>query len=173
MYFCREWSGLHPLGDAGRCVVADLGEQGLCLVVDDQHVAIGLAHEAFVYGVVEKLDQLVVVAGGVEQGAGFLVVAELAPGPDLEQLFKGADAAGQGDKAVRQVGHHGLALVHGADFVQGGQAFVGQFALDQVAREQKLSDGLVWVVVGDATVVEPQLEQLGLAVERIEMAGTD
>jgi len=28
-------------------------------------------------------------------------------------------------------------------------------------------------VVGDATVVEPQLEQLGLAVERIEMAGTD
>ena len=37
--------------------------------------------------------------------------------------------------------------------------------LDQVAREQKLSDGLVWVVVGDAATVRPQLDQLGLTVE--------
>ena len=37
--------------------------------------------------------------------------------------------------------------------------------LDQVAREQNLDDGLVWVVVGDAATVRPQLDQLGLAVE--------
>ena len=37
--------------------------------------------------------------------------------------------------------------------------------LDQVAREQNLDDGLVWVVVGDAATVRPQLDQLGLTVE--------
>ncbi len=37
--------------------------------------------------------------------------------------------------------------------------------LDQVARQQNLDDGLVWVVVGDAATVRPQLEQLGLPIE--------
>ena len=46
-------------------------------------------------------------------------------------------------------------------------------SLDAAARAAIDPDRFVWVVVGDATVVEPQLEQLGLAVERIEMAGTD
>ncbi|WP_230278947.1 pitrilysin family protein [Croceicoccus sp. Ery15] len=44
--------------------------------------------------------------------------------------------------------------------------------LDQVAREQKLDAGLVWVVVGDAESVRPQLDQLGLPVEVAKPAGT-
>jgi predicted Zn-dependent peptidase len=42
--------------------------------------------------------------------------------------------------------------------------------LDAKAREMKLGEGLVYVVVGDAKVVEPQLKQLGLPVEVIPAA---
>ena len=42
--------------------------------------------------------------------------------------------------------------------------------LDTRAREMKLGEGLVFVVVGDAKVVEPQLKQLGLPVEVIPAA---
>ena len=46
-------------------------------------------------------------------------------------------------------------------------------SLDAAARAAIDPGKFVWVVVGDATVVEPQLEQLGLAVERIEMEATE
>ena len=46
-------------------------------------------------------------------------------------------------------------------------------SLDAAARAAIDPDRFVWVIVGDASVVEPQLEQLGLAVERVEMAGTE
>ena len=42
--------------------------------------------------------------------------------------------------------------------------------LDAKAREMKLGEGLVYVVVGDAKVVEPQLKQLGLPIEVIPTA---
>ena len=45
-------------------------------------------------------------------------------------------------------------------------------SLDAAARAAIDPDKFVWVVVGDASVVEPQLEQLGLPVERIEMDAT-
>ena len=44
-------------------------------------------------------------------------------------LLQGAHAAGQGDEAVGEVGHGGLALVHGPDDAQLGEAGVGDFAL--------------------------------------------
>ncbi|GGD56554.1 M16 family metallopeptidase [Croceicoccus mobilis] len=50
------------------------------------------------------------------------------------------------------------------------QAMTAQ-ALDDAARGQDLGDGLVWVVVGDANVVKPQLEQLGLPVEEKDISG--
>ena len=46
-------------------------------------------------------------------------------------------------------------------------------SLDAAARAAIDPGKFVWVVVGDATVVEPQLEQLGLPVERIEMEATE
>jgi predicted Zn-dependent peptidase len=42
--------------------------------------------------------------------------------------------------------------------------------LDGAARAMKLGDGLVYVVVGDRTVVEPQLAKLGLPVEVVPAA---
>ncbi len=42
--------------------------------------------------------------------------------------------------------------------------------LDAKAREMKLGEGLVYVLVGDAKVVEPQLKQLGLPVEVVPAA---
>jgi hypothetical protein len=37
--------------------------------------------------------------------------------------------------------------------------------LDQVARQYIDGDNFVWVIVGDASVVRPQLDRLGLPVE--------
>ncbi|QYJ07985.1 M16 family metallopeptidase [Qipengyuania flava] len=48
-----------------------------------------------------------------------------------------------------------------------------QASLDAAARATIDPDGFVWVVVGDAEVVAPQLEQLGLPVEQVEMGSTE
>ena len=45
-------------------------------------------------------------------------------------------------------------------------------SLDAAARAAIDPDRFVWVVVGDAEQVEPQLESLGLDVEVVEMAQT-
>ena len=42
-------------------------------------------------------------------------------------------------------------------------------SLDEAVRAAIDADRFVWVVVGDATVVEPQLEKLGLDVEVVQM----
>ena len=44
-------------------------------------------------------------------------------------------------------------------------------SLDAAARSALNIDNFLWVVVGDAEKVAPQLEQLGLAVEVREMEG--
>ena len=82
---------------------------------------------------VEEVGQAGVETAHIQQGAGFLVVSQLAPGPDLEQFFQRAQTTGQGDEAVGQAGHHGLALVHGAHDVQAGELLVGQFLVGQEA----------------------------------------
>ncbi|MFT8736018.1 MAG: pitrilysin family protein [Zymomonas mobilis] len=41
-------------------------------------------------------------------------------------------------------------------------------ALDKIARQWLNSKGLTWVVVGDASLVKPQLEKSGLSVKQIE-----
>jgi predicted Zn-dependent peptidase len=46
-------------------------------------------------------------------------------------------------------------------------------SLDAAARAALDADDFVWVVVGDASVVQPQLEQLGLPVEVREMEGSE
>ncbi|MEC7889391.1 MAG: insulinase family protein, partial [Pseudomonadota bacterium] len=42
-------------------------------------------------------------------------------------------------------------------------------SLDEAVRAAIDADRFVWVVVGDATVVEPQLKKLGLDVEVVQM----
>ncbi len=46
------------------------------------------------------------------------MVAELAPGHDLEELVEGAVSAGKSEEAVRGVRHARLALVHRVDDVE-------------------------------------------------------
>ncbi|MNT24835.1 hypothetical protein D3C72_1603320 [compost metagenome] len=59
------------------------------------------------------------------------MVAQLAPGPHFKQFFKGADTAGQGQKGIAALGHHGLAFVHGLHDVQLVALAVGQLFIDQ------------------------------------------
>ena len=61
---------------------------------------------------------------------------------------------------------HNLANLLGNELGEVGEACA-------LAADPIDPDRFVWVIVGDASVVEPQLEQLGLAVERVEMAGTE
>ena len=70
--------------------------------------------------------RLVVVAVHVEQRTGLAVPAELGPGPHLEQLVQRAEAAGQRDEGVGELGHEGLALVHRVHHAQVGYARCGR-----------------------------------------------
>ena len=63
------------------------------------------------------------------------MVAQLAPRPHLKQFFKRTNAAGQGQKSVAALGHHGFALVHVGDDVQLIAQRVGHFAIDQRLRD--------------------------------------
>ena len=74
--------------------------------------------EAALDHVVQEVGELVVEAAGIQKRTGLAVIAELRPGPDLEQFLEGAEPAGQGDEPVREFGHEGLALMHGAHHPQ-------------------------------------------------------
>ena len=52
-----------------------------------------------------------------------------------KQLLEGADAAGQGDEAVGQLGHQGLARVHRRD-----DAHVGDAAVGELPRREAVGD---------------------------------
>ncbi|MNV77301.1 hypothetical protein D3C71_1707130 [compost metagenome] len=63
------------------------------------------------------------------------MIAELSPGPRLEQLFQGAEPAGQGDEGVAELGHAGLARMHAVDHFQTGQAWMADFGALQALRD--------------------------------------
>ncbi len=87
--------------------------------------------ECFFHGVVNELHQGIVVPGHVQQSAGLLVHVQLRPGPDFEEFFQRAGAAGQGDEAVGLLHHHRLALVHVLHRVQLGQPQMRLFLLEK------------------------------------------
>ncbi|KDB68842.1 tripartite tricarboxylate transporter family receptor, partial [Bordetella bronchiseptica B20-10725633] len=101
-----------PLGNRGRDVAGEVVQQGCRVVVDGEHGAMLRAHEGFIHRVIQELTQQVVIAGDIEQAAWLLVHAQLRPGPDFEDLFQRARAAGQGDETVGLLRHQRLALVH-------------------------------------------------------------
>ena len=70
------------------------------------------AHELLVDGMVEEFKQRAVKVGHIQQSTRFALQAELRPGQDFSELLQGALPAGQGDKAVGQLRHERLALVH-------------------------------------------------------------
>ena len=86
-----------------------------------------LADEVFGDGVVEEGEEGVVETGDVQQAVGFAVKAELRPGEDFGEFLEGAEAAGQGDEGIRQLGHESLALVHGGDDAEVFESAVRNF----------------------------------------------
>ena len=117
-----------------------------------RQLGIGNKPCAFLDHAVDHADQGRVEAVDVEEGAGLVADAELAPGQHLEHLVQGAEAAGQGDEAVGQVEHAHLALVHRADDLQLGQAAVRDLPVGQLLRDHAgdLAAGLEHGVGDDA-----------------------
>ena len=87
--------------------------------------------ESFANAMVEPGEQRVEEAGDVEQADGPGVQAELCPAEHLEELVGGTKTAGQGHKAVGQIGHERFALVHGGDDMKSGQTTVSQFSIHE------------------------------------------
>ncbi|MNM90397.1 hypothetical protein D3C81_1026570 [compost metagenome] len=84
---------------------------------------------------VEEGQQRVVEAVYLQQAERLAVVAELAPGPYLEQFLQGSQAAGQGDEGVAQLGHARLARVHAIHYFQTGQTVVADLGVLQALRD--------------------------------------
>src|SRR5690606_37481605 len=76
---------------AGASRFDQAGQQGagVGMALDQRHLP--FAHEAALHAGSEEGQQVVVIAGGVEQADGLVVVAQLAPGPDFEQFLERAD----------------------------------------------------------------------------------
>ena len=118
--------------------------------VDDEGVGGRDAEELLFFHVVEKGDEGVVEVVDVEEADGVVVDGELGPGEDLEEFVEGADAAGEGDEAAGDVGHHLFTLVHGvydAEFVDAGVAefFVHELPGDDAgdaAASASVEDGV-------------------------------
>jgi hypothetical protein len=63
------------------------------------------------------------------------VDAQLSPGENLQRLLQGAEPAREGDEAVGQRGHGGLALVHAVD-----EAHVADARMRELAGGQRAGD---------------------------------
>src|SRR5690349_14744532 len=94
---------------------AKLLEQALGVAVGAQQGAMLGEDEAIPRGTFDEAQERVVIALDIEHAAGLLVQPELSPAEHLEELFEGANAARERDKARGALRHHRLALVHGRD----------------------------------------------------------
>ncbi|MNO85790.1 hypothetical protein D3C76_771690 [compost metagenome] len=93
------------------------------------------ANEAFADDVIKKTGKFAVETIHFQQAQRFAMVAQLAPGPDFEQFFQGAQAAGQSDEGIAEFGHPRLARMHAVDHFQAGQAAVADFLVLETLRD--------------------------------------
>ena len=100
-------------------------------VGDEEELAVLRLEHAFGDAVVEEDEELVVEAVDVEQKDGLRVDFEGVPGENLEELFEGAEAAGEDEEGVGFFSDEGLAGVHGAGDVELGDAVVGDLEIDE------------------------------------------
>jgi hypothetical protein len=98
------------------------------------------------------------------------VKAELGPGNDFEQLFEGSVAAGKDEEGVGELGHAGLALVHGFDELEAREAAVSDLAVGEDVG-QNADDGCSGGKggVGDCA----HETDFGSAVDESESCGSD
>ena len=76
---------------------------------------------------VEKGNEIIVIAIDIEQADRLAVLAQLPPGPYLEQFLHRADTTRQGDEGVGEVRHLGLARMHGLHDIERAQIEMGDF----------------------------------------------
>jgi len=94
----------------------------------------GCGEEARVGDVAQGAEQRRPEAPGVKEADGLGVESELAPGPHLEDLFQGAETAGQRHEGVGTLGHERLALVHRVAQDQLRHPVVRPLPFDHAAR---------------------------------------
>src|ERR1700733_1294074 len=90
-----------------------------------------IAHEPVLNGTIGHRQQRIVIAVHIEQSASFPLQAELRPGEHLAKLLPGSEAAWKCDKAVGQVSHQGLSLMHGGDDAQLGEPLMADLFVNQ------------------------------------------
>src|SRR5436305_4893242 len=83
---------------------------------------------------IEELQQPVPKAFNIQKPTGFDLNTKLRPGKNLREFFQRAETAGKGNEGVREISHHGFALVHGLDGMQFGESAVTDLPLNQAAR---------------------------------------
>ena len=115
---------LVPERTAGMFELLQLAEQSGGVFVHRENAAVFGGDEAVRDRVVDELNEGVVIVIDIEDADGLGLITELAPGEGLEQFFERAQAAGQGDERVGELGHGGFAGVHRVDDHEFADAFV-------------------------------------------------
>lgn len=92
-------------------------------------------------GTGQESKQRIIEIRDVEQPDRIAVEAELRPGPDLKQFFKGAKATRQGDKTVTQISHFLFSVVHGRSDDEFRQTVVRDFLFCKGAWHHAIDRG--------------------------------
>jgi hypothetical protein len=109
----------------------ELGESVLHSVSYEEDLEVARLEHAFGNAVIKEGEELVVETANIEQKNRLCVNLESMPGEHFEELFEGAEAAGQCDEGVGLFSDECLTGVHGAGNVQFGNAVMGDLEVDE------------------------------------------
>lgn len=107
------------------------GESIFDIIGDEEKLTRPRLEDTLCGTVIEKAQQLVIKAIDVDQYGRLLVQAQILPGEYLEHLLEGSEATGQDEEGIGELGHLGLASVHGRGDVQFGQAAMSDLGIDE------------------------------------------
>jgi hypothetical protein len=125
----------NPLLHPRRLPCVEAAQEGFGVGADHGDVAMLFFHEALAHGAVEELHERREEAVHVEEAERFLMQPELRPRPHFENLFERAEAAGECDEGIGEIGHHRFAFMHGVDDAQ-----IGEAAMADLARPERVRD---------------------------------
>ncbi len=133
----RSWNYLgfifiEPFVEKDRLMREESFEASFDFIEAEELVAVLAFEEARLGHLVEKDSERIVVMIHVEEGARFLVEAQLEPDEDLDDLFQSSGSSGKGDKGIGKVGHSFFACMHRIDDVKPAQPGVRDFLVGKV-----------------------------------------